>query len=427
ERKEVDYPLPYVRWTEQRNLQEFLHLVAAGKVRLAPLITHRFSIDEAERVYDLIQQGKEKYIAVLLTYPETQASLAPRVELRVPAVRAPADAVRLGVIGAGLFANTTLLPVLKGMPGVVLRGIATASGFTGQHAGCKFGFEYCTTDYRQILEDPEIDGVLILTRHNLHARMVVDALHAGKHVFVEKPLALSTDELRQVVTAYEPNPRILMVGFNRRFSPFTRRARELMSRTGPLFIHCRVNAGPVPRDSWVVDADEGGGRILGEVCHFVDLAGYLAGANPVLVYTAGLRDGSGKVSADDVSVTLNLADGSVAQIGYVARGDKAFSRERVEIFGGGSVCVIDDFRRLVYVGGGRRRSMAALNVDRGHKAEMEEFISAVAGRREPPVPFEDYVATTMATIAAQDSLFRGIPVHIELAELLAASGGHQGQ
>lgn len=426
ERKGVDYPLPYVRWTEQRNMQEFLHLVAAGKVRLGPLITHRFSIDEAERAYDLIQQGKEKYIAVLLTYPETQAPPTPRVELRLPAARARADAVRLGVVGAGLFANTTLLPILKGMPGVVLRGIATASGFTGQHAGRKFGFEYCTTDYRQILEDPEIDCVLILTRHNLHARMVVDALRAGKHVFVEKPLALTTDELRQVVSAYESNPRILMVGFNRRFSPFTRRARELMSRTGPLFIHCRVNAGPVPRDSWVVDAGEGGGRILGEVCHFVDLAQYLAGANPVRVYTVGLRDGSGKVSAEDVSVTLNLADGSVAHIGYVACGDKAFSRERVEIFGGGSVCVIDDFRRLIHVSGGSRRTMRAMNVDRGHRAELEAFISAVSGKTPPPVSIGEYIATTVATIATQQALVRGEPVPVNVQEFLGGTGEETG-
>ncbi|MGY4706891.1 bi-domain-containing oxidoreductase [Candidatus Bipolaricaulota sp. J31] len=423
--KGVDYPLAYARWTAKRNLEEFLAQLAKGTVAVAHLVTHRFPIERATEAYELILEGKEPYIGVLITYPgavETaEGSPKPRkVELQRPP-EGPAGrkkgTVGVGVIGAGLFATTTLLPLLRRQKGVRLKGIATATGHSGRHAGKKFGFEYCTTDYRELLADPDIDLIMVLTRHGSHAHFVVEALKGGKHVYVEKPLAVNEEQLRAIVEAYREaraeGERILFVGFNRRFSPFTRWIKRWFAGIAePLAVHCTVNAGPVPPDHWVHDPEQGGGRIIGEVCHFVDLIQYLAGSVPVRVYAETLDSEAYKPS-DNVVITLKMANGSIGSITYVAGGDKSFPRERVEVFGGGAVGVIENFRSATFVRNAkRRRKRNFLAIDRGHRGELEALFAAIRAGRGAPVAMEDYVATTLATFAMEKSLREGRPVEV---------------
>ena len=424
--KGIDYPLAYARWTAKRNLEEFLAQLAKGTVEVRHLITHRFPIEQATEAYNLILEGKEPYIGVLITYPgaaeaakelpkERKADLKPPLERPCQQKK---ETIGIGVIGAGLFATTTLLPILKRQSGVRLKGLATATGHSGRHAGKKFGFEYCTTDYRELLSDPEIDLVMVLTRHGSHAHFVVEALKAGKHVYVEKPLAINEDQLRTIIEAYKEAQSeagsILFVGFNRRFSPFARWLKEQFRGVEePLAVHCTVNAGPVPPDHWVHDPEQGGGRIIGEVCHFVDLIQYLTGSVPVRVYAETLDSEAFKPS-DNVDITLKMANGAIGSITYVAGGDKAFPRERVEVFGGGAVGLIDNFRMAVFTRGGRQRTKRnLLGIDRGHRGELEILLSTLLHGEAPPVDLGEYVATTVATFAIERSLVEGHPQEVE--------------
>jgi predicted dehydrogenase/threonine dehydrogenase-like Zn-dependent dehydrogenase len=416
ELKGIDYPLGYIRWTERRNMEQFLELVAEGRVQLAPLITHRFKIDEADRAYKaMTEDASGKYIGVLLCYDvQEREALATKVQLKKEAeTKKPKEKINVGLIGAGTFATGTMLPLIKKLPSINLRGVATATGPSGKHAGDKFGFEYCTTDYDKVLKDPEIDCVLIATRHNLHAKLVIEGLNHGKDVFVEKPLALSPAELKEVIATYKQNSGRLMVGFNRRFSPFSLKAKEFLSDIDePLVINCRVNAGFIPKESWVHDPSEGGGRILGEVCHFVDLAQFLTGSLPVKVYAETLSNPGIYAPDENVVITITFKNSSLASITYVANGDKAFPRERVEIFGGGSVCVIDNFRSLVFTKGSKKKRVLKLNKDSGHRAEFSAFFSAIQKGGFIPVDFEEYIYTTLATFSIQESLSKGIPIEV---------------
>ena len=412
----IDYPIEYVRWTSKRNAEEFLVLVELGQVRLSPMITHRFDIRNAQSAYEMVSDAAEPYVGVLLTYPEAQAT-APRITLMSPAknVPKPRDKVGVGMVGAGLFAKSTLLPALKKMGGVSLRGIVTARGTSARHVGEKYGFFYCASEYEELLGDPEVDCLVIATRHNLHANQAVKALEAEKDVFLEKPLATDADGLRALTTAYYGSGKSLMVGFNRRFSPLSVKAKDaLRGRRGPLVIHCRVNAGAVPKDSWVNDPVEGGGRIVGEVCHFVDLAQYFTDSQPVRVHAETVR-GSDDVALDkeNVIITLTFRDGSVASIVYVSQGDRTYSRELVELFWEGSVCRIDNFKGMTLVERGKQKQTKRWNVDRGHRAELEAFFGALRHGQGLPVPFHDYVYTTLATFCIEESIKAGTPVDVD--------------
>lgn len=408
EERGQDYPIGYVRWTERENMRAFLELVAGGRVRVTPLITHRVPIAEAERAYELLEDPNA--LGVVLQYPaneaaETSEPARPRIELRE---REPPTGNRTGVsiIGAGSFAQAVLLPALKGVPGVRPRGVVTASGLTSRSVGDRFGFDFCASNAAEVLKDPETGAVLIATRNHLHAPLVVAALTAGKPVFVEKPLAISEDQLTEITNAFTQAVEAggvpcVMVGFNRRFAPVVREVKQFVAAVaGPLSIHYRVNAGALPPGSWVADLEQGGGRIVSEMCHFVDLAAFLAGAAPTNVFA---QQGRGR---DDVVVTLSFANGSVASIGYFCAGDRSFSKERVEIFGGGAVAVIDDFRRGWTISGARRRRLGGLwgGPRKGHREELEAFIEAVRHGRSAPIPFEESVQATLATLAVVRSL-----------------------
>jgi len=415
EAKGIDYPRAYVRWTERTNMEQFLDLVSRGKVQVHPLITHRFKIDEAERAYESLSKGTMgKYVGILLTYDATPKPLSRKLELKKPEAARPREKVSIGLIGAGAFATSTMLPIVKKMGGVRLRGIATATGPTGKRAGEKFGFEYCTTDYAELLKDPEIDSIIIATRHDLHAKFAAEALSHGKDALVEKPLALTLDQLKAVAAAHAEHPGRLMVGFNRRFAPSAQSAKRLLASIAePLVITYRVNAGFIPKESWVHDPAQGGGRILGEICHFVDFAQFLTDSLPTRVYAEALR-GTGVYGPDEnVAVMVSFKDGSIASITYVASGDKAFPRERVEVFGGGAVCVIDNFKSMRFARGGKKRKMSSFNKDSGHRGELSAFFTAIRKGEPLPVSFEEHVHTTMATLCIQQSLVEGKPIEVK--------------
>jgi predicted dehydrogenase len=433
EEKGHDYPIGYVRWTENRNMEAFVQLLAEKKVDVKPLITHRFPIEEAEKAYDLIT-GKtgEPSLGVLITYSQ-QPDLSRRVELRSmrdvsgSGVRGStaqtSQRVTVGMLGAGNFAATTLLPAMKKIPGLELIGVCAATGLTARHVGNKFGFRYCTTSEREILNNPEVNTVVVATRHHLHAPQVLAAFNAGKHIFCEKPLCLSEDELRAIVRTYSVQPhRIISVGYNRRFAPMAQRLKTFLTDLHePLVMHYRVNAGYLPPDHWTRDPHQGGGRIIGEVCHFVDFLIFLTGVLPIRVCTQRLPN-SGRYQDDSITISLEFADGSLGTITYVANGDKTFSKERVEVFGGGAVAVLDDFRRLELVRHGHRKVLKSrLRQDKGHQGEWEAFVAAVRENGLPPIALQDIVAVSLTTFRIQEALRCGEPLKIETEVFLTSS------
>ena len=426
EQKGRDYPIGHVRWTETRNLEAFLQLIAERKLDLPSLITHRFPMDEAARAYDLITgRTDEPFLGVLLTYPEAPSGAALREKITVTAARPVTGSVGLGVIGAGNFAQSTLLPALKKIREVSLVGVSNATGPRSRHAADKFGFSYCVNSEQDIFEDPNVQAVVIATRHNLHARQVLAAMAAGKAVFCEKPLCLTEGELAAIVRerSARASAPLLMVGFNRRFAPMAVQLKQFVSAIHePLAIHYRVNAGYLPADHWVNDPEIGGGRILGEVCHFVDFLCFLAGGSPVEVQAQCLGN-PGQYSMDNLLATLKFADGTLGTISYLANGDKSASKERVEVFGGGAVAILEDFRRLELTRHGRRTvTRSRWRQDKGHQAEMRAFIDAVRGTTAAaPIAFEQIVGSTLATLRLQNACQTGQPQAVELSEFVASA------
>ncbi len=399
-----DYPIGYVRWTEGRNFQAVVDLMAKGQLNVRPLITHRFPIEQAAQAYEVITgKTREEFLGVLLTYPEGNAKEERRITFPL-ASASPAGTVKLGVLGAGMFANSVLLPAIKKAGGIELVGIASSGGLHAQHAGKKFGFRYATSDDSEIINDPSINTVAILTRHNSHAELIVKALQAGKHVFVEKPLAINATQLEQVDKLLISNlPSLLTVGFNRRFSPLARRLQSLVSTLQePKHIHYRVNAGPLPLNHWTQDPEIGGGRIIGEGCHFVDFITFLVGASPVSVNAHALPD-QGRYREDNVSMTFTFPDGSIGIVDYLANGDRSYPKERVEVFCGGQIAVLDDFVSLESVKDGKKKEVKGAQ-NKGWVEEWKVFANAIQEGGEPPIPYEQLIGVTRATFAALDSL-----------------------
>lgn len=408
-----DYPIGYVRWTEGRNFQHILELMAGGKLQVGPLISHRFPIAEAKTAYEIITgKKKQPFLGVLLTYNEASESKAGRVVLSASPVSS-SGSVSLGVLGAGLYANATLLPVIKGSRDYDLTGIASSGGLHAQHSGHKYGFKYATSSEDEIIQDPNINTVAILTRHDTHADLVVKALRAGKHVFVEKPLALDEKQLGLVARQLKNGASsLLTVGFNRRYSPLALKLAESLSkRSEPLHAHYRVNAGFIPLNHWTQDPVIGGGRIIGEGCHFIDLITFLVGAAPVSIMAHALPD-RGKYREDNVSMTFTFPDGSIGVVDYLANGDKSVAKEWLEVFCGGQVSVLDDFRSLTTVRDGRRSAEKLSAQDKGWKNEMQAFARAIRSGGTPPISYEQLLGVTRATFAAVESLRSNKPVEI---------------
>jgi predicted dehydrogenase/threonine dehydrogenase-like Zn-dependent dehydrogenase len=412
EARGIDYPLPYVRWTEQRNMESFLELCARGDIRVEPLVTHRFPIEEAETAYQLVTgERKEPSIAIVLGY-ESAAAETPRLNLKSSPARDASGEVAMGVVGAGQFAKGILLPQFARQKGLQMRAFCTASGYTSRSVAERYGAAFCTSDPAQIIDDPAIDAVLIATRHDEHARLASAALRAGKAVFVEKPLALDEQSLQEVVEACGGGNARLMVGYNRRFSPLAVQMKEFFASAGPEFVVYRVNAGKPPAGSWVYDPVEGGGRILGEVCHFVDTICFLTGSTPKRVYAEAIS-GGGEAQRDSVTVTLAMANGSVGAIHYLAGGDPGVPKEYVEAYGGERTAILDNFRSLSLHHGNRRRRRRLLNQAKGHAEEAAAFVSAVSAGGPMPIDLATLAAVTQATLLIHRSLNSGGPADFD--------------
>ena len=404
----VKYPEGFVRWTETENLAESLRLMGLPEGRrldVGSLITHHFALGDAEAAYGLIIERREPHMGVVLTYGEDP----PATPLRTfPAPRTkPSERCGLGVIGAGAFARSVLLPALKKRGDVALVAVASRRGSGAEQARATFGFDRATSDADDILADPAVDGVVIATRHDSHAALTVAALAAGKPVLVEKPLGLTMEELDRVAAARADSTAFFQVGFNRRHSAFARRAREVIVRHGgPCHILIRVNAGPLPAESWILDPAEGGGRIIGELCHFVDLASFLGGG--VIRAVQAETTGATGDGCQDVSVSLSLDNGALSTIVYTALGDAAMGKERIEAYAGGAAVVIEDFRVLTVTEGGRsRRQVDRLGQDKGFAGELDAFVNAVRRGGPPPVDEAELLATSRATLAVLQSLREG--------------------
>jgi len=405
EERGLDYPYAYVRWTEGRNLDAFLDLVAKGSVDLAPLVTHEFAIDDAAAAYELVTGVKrEPFLGILLRYEgDARAPLRPAPP---PRAAARAGGVRVGLVGAGAFATGVLLPALKATAGVRLTAVATAGGASADAVRRSFAFDRAAAGADDVVAADDVDAVVVATRHDSHARLVAAALAAGKPCFVEKPLAIRPEELARVVDAMTTKPGVVCVGFNRRFAPAVVALRKsLASRTSPLHARYRINAGAVPATHWTRDPEVGGGRIVGEACHFVDLVSFVAGSSVV-------RVSAERVGDDGAAALLRLADGSTATIEYVTTGDPSIPKEHIEVHWEGTSHVLDDFRSLARHAGGRRREIWSGSQDKGHAAEIAAFVRAVAKGEASPVPFDEAVAATEATFAVLDSISTGAAVDL---------------
>jgi len=394
-----DYPLPYVRWTERRNMEAFLDLVAQGKVTPKALVTHRFAIDDALEAYRMIEAG-EKHLAVALTYPRREAPIdAPP---SVASTLNPASGVcALGFIGFGNYAKSLLAPAFARIDGVSFARVAAASGLSAAHAAQKFGFAAAADTAQQIFDDASIDAVVVATRHDTHAAYVRSALAAGKHVFVEKPLALSFDELDAVAESARTAPGVLTVGFNRRFAPLLCEMKAAFEpRLAPLVMIYRVNAGEIPASSWI-QRREGGGRIVGEMCHFVDALSFLCGAPPTDVQAVAARG-----RADAVSALLRFADGSTGTIVYSSLGDAGVEKEYVEVFGAGCVARLHDFARLDISRGGRTRKLRRPQ-DKGQSGLVRAFVAATRGAAAP-ISLSELIAVSEATLLIDEAVRGGV-------------------
>jgi predicted dehydrogenase/threonine dehydrogenase-like Zn-dependent dehydrogenase len=399
EERGQDYPVGHVRWSAGRNQQAFLDAVAAGALDMEPLISHRFDIVDAPTAYDRLS-GDSGSLGIVLSYPHVDATTPPSSVVKTPAATSIARGRKgrtVAVVGAGNYSRQVLLPALAGA-GANLHMIASRGGADARHAADQFGFACATTDVDAVFSEPSIDAVIITTRHDSHAHLALRALEAGKHVYVEKPLAISGPQLDELHSSYSElaEPPILMVGFNRRFAPLTRRLKSALEGVNsPKVAIATVNAGPIPRDHWVHDPTAGGGRIIGEACHHIDLLRHLMGSAIVNVdakFLGGMED--------TATIVLTFADGSVGTVHYIATGNGRYPKERIEVFGGGRVYTLDNFRRLRAYGapnpGGRRITTQ----DKGHVGSIRSFVDAVGRGGPSPIPYNEILEVSRATIAA---------------------------
>ncbi|MBQ23759.1 bi-domain-containing oxidoreductase [Alcanivorax sp.] len=402
-----DYPLGFVRWTQQRNFEAVLDMMASGQLDVAPLITHRIDFEQAEKAYDLLTTDKSALGIILAYSSEPEARHIRSVALSAPVSADPAKPV-VGFVGAGNYASRMLIPAFK-EAGAQLHTIATSGGINGVVHGDKAGFAEATTDTQAMIENPAINTVAIVTRHNSHARFVASALSAGKHVFVEKPLAVTREDLADVKAAYQEkgaHAPLLMVGFNRRFSPQVQKMKALLDQVSePKSFIMTMNAGAIPADHWTQNNEVGGGRIIGEACHFIDLMRFLAGAEVVSVQARRMGEARGvPVTEDKAAITLGFADGSFGTVHYLANGPASFPKERVEVFAAGRVLQLDNFRKLRGYGWSGFKKMNLWRQDKGQSACAAAFLSAIETGGSSPIPAGELFEIASVTLDAVEQL-----------------------
>ena len=407
EDKGKDYPIGFVRWTEQRNFEAVLDMMQSGQLKLEPLITHHFDISKATDAYALISGGGDS-LGIILNYPNEQSNetlLNPKV--RVHAQANPAEA-RVAIIGAGAFTQKILLPALQ-KSGAALQSIVSSKGVSSVTAAKKFAIAEAATDVEAILQDEQVNTVFITTQHDSHAHLVIQALSAGKHVFVEKPLAITRESLAEVEACYERlatqgKAPLLSIGFNRRFAPQVQKMKNLLATMNePKSFIMTVNAGAIPANHWTQDPDIGGGRIIGEACHFIDLLRFLAGSSLKSVQAIALQSEASHIQ-DSVSFNLAFADGSMGTVHYLANGHKSFAKERLEVFCAGRILALDNFRKLQAYGWSGFKGMNLRTQDKGHEAGVKAFVDAIGKGQISPIPFEEMIEVSRASFDIVDAL-----------------------
>ncbi len=411
EEKGIDYPIGYVRWTERRNMQEFVRMLGAKQIDPSKLTTHVLPITDAQRAYDMIAgEIKERYLGIVLTYPQddtTKVSIKNVGQQPVVSSQEPT----IGFIGAGNFAQGFLLPTLKEQAKLI--AVANESGASSEEAKTKFGFVRATTSANEIIASSDINTIFIATRHNNHSELITKALEAGKNVFCEKPMALDLQGAMSVAQAFEKNSQKngakFLIGFNRRFSPLVVKTKELFGEPHePKLIVYRVNAGAVPASNWVQDPEIGGGRMIGEVCHFIDTAAYFANDSmPRSVVAKQISTGrADSIDHDTVSITVDYEDGSIATILYIANGDKTLPKEEIQVFSGGRTAIMKNFTELEFYRGSSKPHIEKAQ-GKGHPEEIKAFITAIKTGSESPIGFDSMLATTLVTFAIHESLSSG--------------------
>lgn len=413
-----DYPYGYVRWTENRNMQSFLELISSGKIHIDKLITHRYDISQAENAYELISsKSTDLILGVVLNYPEKKKNEKLDINDAVPASASDKNRLQVGIgfVGAGGFASGVLLPHLKNISALKKVSIMSGSGVSATTGAESFGFEKTSSSFEQMLIDKSVSALFVVNRHNQHAEFVLKALKAKKPVFVEKPLCLNQDELSNIVAEYNKAPIPVMVGFNRRFAPLIQKMKTaLEDNKYPLSMHYRINAGFIPSNNWIQDEECGGGRIIGEICHFVDLLTYLTGATPVKVSAESLAMPDETYRSDDnLQIMLRFSDGSVGTINYVASGSKLMPKEYLEIFGGGMAMRMDDFASLSIADKKGLRMDKARSQDKGHGAMLQKWADCLTTGSISPISFSEIVKTTRTTFDIINSLRKGAPIWTE--------------
>ena len=398
EEKGIDYPIGYVRWTENRNMQAYLQLLKDNKLNIEKLVTHQFDFEKAPEAYQLILDKSEHFCGIVLKY-NSGKSIKKSITLK-EVTYGPSEA-NIGFIGAGSFAQNSLLPVVKKYGNMI--GVATAHGNTAVNIAKKYGFGFATGDADEIFQNKNINTIFIATRHDFHAEYVLKAVQNKKNVFVEKPLCLTVDELEEIKNVYEESTGDvrLLVGFNRRFAPHVQQIMKLLTNDAPKAINYRINAGAVPVDHWIHDKDVGGGRIIGEVCHFVDLAMFLAGAK-ITAVSAHVMQGPNNL-LDTVVINLTFDNGSIANISYFSNGNKKLEKEYLEVFSNGQVAIVDDFKKLkIYSNKVTQYKLS--NQDKGHSEEVKQFLQCIKEGRPAPISFEDIYLSTLATFKILESI-----------------------
>jgi predicted dehydrogenase/threonine dehydrogenase-like Zn-dependent dehydrogenase len=406
EQKGIDYPLPFVRWTEKRNFETILQAISAGRIHVKDMITEQIPLQEYQKIYGEI--GSSKSIASILKYEE-KTQLNPSHLVQLKEVNFSTSKGVIGIVGSGNFTKMTMMPVLKGSRAKI-KYIASNGGVTGTALAHKYGIANSTTNYKDILKDPEVDLVLITTRHDQHAFMVIESLHAGKNVFVEKPLALNREELNNIIKAQQNSGKTISVGFNRRFSPHIQKIKQVVGNA-PMNVIATMNAGHIPANVWVHDMKVGGGRIIGEACHFIDLITFLTGSivKSVCMNAMGV---SPEENTDNATIILKYENGSTGVINYFANGSKAYSKERIEVYSQERTLVMDNFRKTEGFGT-KGFGKLKTSMDKGHKNQFHSLIQKTIEGGNALISLEEIVNTTKASFAAIESLKSNNWVHLD--------------
>ncbi len=408
----IDYPYAYVRWTEKRNMEAFLYLLSRKLINIKPLITHVFDITDAVKAYDIILgRTKEAYIGILLKYNSNKNKHSTVIQVNNSAIKK----INVGLIGAGSFAQSYLIPNVKSF-GTSLDGVVDSRGITSKSVLNKYKFNFCSSDPEDIFSRKEINAVFIATPHSSHADLVIKALKSNKAVFVEKPLAINIDQLTKVIDAKKEYSNILMVGFNRRFAQISVTIKNKFSNISePLVVNIRVNAGLIPKGHWIQQPEIGGGRIIGEICHFIDLMQYFTESEPVKVFAESIKTINEKIKPEDnIAIVVKFNNGSIGNLTYLANGDSSMPKEKIEVFGGGNIGVINDFKDGSFYKNGKIIKLRSSG--KGHKEEFGLFLNAILNGNDSPINFRSICLTTLTTFKILDSLYTGLPQEISLNE-----------